>query len=218
MGNLRVHRWGSRLRSLTITAIYVLTLFGCAASPVQPPTQSRAEGAAPATEPARPTRAILAIGAEVNYLASKLEAANTYSAEINFLINSPLVVIDPRGAANPLLAAELPSRDAGTWTVNADGTMETLWKVRPNARWHDGEPVTSRDFVFALRLYRDDAIPSRDRLPERYMLGIEPRDDTSFTIYWSQPYPWANQLGLTQLEPLPEHLLGRLYEEGDKDA
>jgi len=96
--------------------------------------------------------------------------------------------------------------------------METLWKIRPNARWHDGEPVTSRDFVFALRLYRDDAIPSRDRLPERYMSRIEPRDETSFSIYWSQPYPWANQLALTQLEPLPEHILGRQYEAGDTDA
>jgi peptide/nickel transport system substrate-binding protein len=154
----------------------------------------------------------------VNNLSPKLEAANTYAPEINFLTNSPLVVLEPQGAPRPLLAAELPSRDRGTWVINPDGTMRTVWNVRPGARWHDGEPVSSRDFAFALRVYHDPAIPSRDRLPERYMERIEPLDDRGFTIYWAQPYPWANELILHQLAPLPEHILGALYDASTADA
>jgi peptide/nickel transport system substrate-binding protein len=154
----------------------------------------------------------------VNNLAPKLESANTYAAEINFLTNSPLVVLEPRGAARPLLAAELPSRERGSWVVNPDGTMRTVWRIRPGARWHDGQPVSSRDFVFTLRVYHDNAVPSRDRLPERYMERIEPLDDGSFTIHWSQPYPWANELILHQLAPLPAHVLGALYDTASADA
>ena len=43
----------------------------------------------------------------------------------------------------PQLAADLPSLEKGTWRLNADGTMETTWRIRPNAMWHDGTPLTS---------------------------------------------------------------------------
>jgi len=179
-------------------------------------TAARERGGPPSSQETvrRPSRVTLAIGAEVNNLAPKLEAANTYAAEINFLTNSPLVVLEPAGTARPLLAAEIPSQANGTWVVNPDSTMRTTWRLNPTARWHDGAPVTSRDFVFTLGVYHDEAIPSRDRLPERYMDRIEPLDDRTFAIVWSQPYPWANELILHQLAPLPAHVLSGLYDAG----
>jgi peptide/nickel transport system substrate-binding protein len=160
----------------------------------------------------------MAIGAEVNNLATKLEGGNTYASEFNFMSNSPLVVLDAQGTAHPLLAAELPSRDNGTWTVEPDGTMMTLWKIKPNAKWHDGTRVVAGDFIFAHRVTMDDGMPVRDREPERFMDRVEARDDQTFAIYWKQPYPWANQLIQRQLEPLPEHIMGSVYAAGDTDA
>src|SRR6266545_2209505 len=144
-----------------LAVLLVLTaLAGCAPKPAPIAPSGSSDASTVAAKRVGPNRATLAIGAEVNFLASKLESANTYAAEISFIVNSPLVALDPRGEARPLLAAELPSRDNGTWSVNPDGTMETVWALRPNARWHDGQPVTVGDFAFALRVYKDESVPS----------------------------------------------------------
>src|SRR4051812_20729312 len=61
-----------------------------------------------------------------------------------------LVVQNGKGEFQPLLAAEQLSVERGTWIVNADGTMDTTWKLRPNIKWHDGTPFTAADLLFTL--------------------------------------------------------------------
>ncbi len=202
---------------LLSTSLLLLALAACSSpAPARAPTGA---GAAPApAQQAAPTRLSIGIGAEINNLATKLEGGNTFASEFNFMSNSPLVLLDSQGAPRPLLAAELPSRDNGTWTVNPDGTMTTLWKIRPNAKWHDGRPVVANDFLFSHRVTMDDAVPVRDREPERYMERLEAQDDKTVLIHWKQPYPWANQLVQHELEPLPEHIMGSLHASGDTEA
>lgn len=201
----------SRLLAYALAATVLLA--ACAPAPAAAPP-----GARPPGESLRPSRVTIAIGAEINGLATKFEGGNTFSAEFHFLTNSPLALRNAQGIASPFLAADLPSRDAGTWTVNPDGTMATTWKIRPNARWHDGQPVVSADFVFAHRAYTDEAMTVRDREPERFMDRVEPLDAKTFVIHWKQPYPWANELVSRELEALPDHIMGRVYEVGDVDA
>jgi peptide/nickel transport system substrate-binding protein len=134
------------------------------------------------------------------------------------MTNSPLSLRDPRGDVSPLLAADLPSRVAGTWVVNPDGTMRTTWRIRPNAIWHDGTPITPRDFAFALQVYMDPTMPVANRVPEQFMERVEALDDRTFVIYWKQSYPRANELGARDLEPLPEHIVGPMYRQLDPDA
>jgi peptide/nickel transport system substrate-binding protein len=196
-----------------------LAIVACApATAPQPANESH--GTSPSGETPRtsgPTRVRVAIGAETDNLSTKL-GGGTNAAEYNFLTNSPLVLQDAQGVASPLLAAELPSRDNGSWIVNADGTMRTTWRIRPNARWHDGEPVVSQDFVFAHRVYLDPAMTVSNRQPELFMDRVEPLDDKAFVISWKQPYPWANELTQRQLEPLPAHILESTYTAGDPDT
>jgi peptide/nickel transport system substrate-binding protein len=196
----------------------ILVIGACA--PVQPtsPTGGVAPDNATAPQRTGPSRATLAIGAELNNFATKLEGGNTFASEFNFMTNSPLVVLDARGQAHPLLAATLPSRDNGSWTVNPDGTMTTTWSIRPNAKWHDGQPVVADDFIFAFRIATDETIAVRDRDPERFMERIEARDPRTFVIHWKQAYPWANQLAQRQLEPLPAHIMGEVHAAGDAEA
>jgi peptide/nickel transport system substrate-binding protein len=96
--------------------------------------------------------------------------------------------------------------------------MSTTWKVKPNARWHDGQPVRAQDFVFAFRVYTDERLPFRDREPEQFMERVTALDDGTFVVYWKQPYPWANELVSRQLEALPEHIMGSVYETADPDT
>ncbi len=204
-------RWG-------IFLSFALALMASCA-PAAAPTGARSGDAAAAQAPARPSRVVIGNGGDVGRLSSKLDVkTSTFASEIRFLANSPLVVIDPQGTAHPRLAAELPSRDNGTWIVNPDGTMATTWKIRQNAVWHDGRPVNAKDFVLAYTVYTDERVEMIDRNPERLMSGVEAVDDKTFVIRWKQSYPWANELRDGQLEPLPEHLVGRLYEAGDVGA
>lgn len=195
----------------------MLALAACSSGANSRPTGA-GDAQRPAADAARPQRVTIVIGAEVNSLATKFEGGNTFASEFHFMTNSPLVLREASGRAIPLLAAELPSRDNGTWTVNADGTMTTTWKLRPNAKWHDGQPVSSKDIIFAFRAYTDERMPFRDREPEQFMQDIRAVDENTFVIEWKRAFPWANELVSRQLEPIPEHIMGKVYEAGDPEA
>jgi ABC-type transport system substrate-binding protein len=67
------------------------------------------------------------------------DPATTYSAG-DKLIFSGLVSLDPRLNLTPDLAE--------TWDVSADGTVYTF-KLRENAKFHDGRDVTAQDVVYS---------------------------------------------------------------------
>jgi peptide/nickel transport system substrate-binding protein len=199
--------------------LLVLLLTACAPSTSSAPSPGAAPGGQPAPGRNQAARQItVAIGAEVNNLAPKLEPGNTFASEFNFMTDSPLTVEDAQGKASPLLAAEMPSQDNGSWKVNPDGTMLTTWKIRPNAVWHDGQPILGSDFAFAFKVYMDPNVPVADRLPEQFMDRVEAVDDRTFNIYWKTAYPWANRLIIRELPPLPEHVVGPIYAQGDAQA
>ncbi len=211
-------RDGGRRHATVAVALLALAVVG-ACAPAAPPSAGNGPATANAGVMPRtgPIRVSVAIGAEVNSLSPKLEN-NTFASEYNFMTNSPFAIQDSRGQTSPLLAARLPSRDDGTWTVNPDGTMTTTWQIRPNAKWHDGRPVVVDDVILAFRVGTDDTIAVRDREPERFMERIVAQDAKTFVINWKQPYPWANQLVQRQLEPMPEHIMGSVYAAGDPEA
>ena len=208
---------GMGMRFHGVLLISVLTVTACAA-PGTAPAPSGASGHSAQGGQSRPRSSLtVAYGAEINNLAGKL-SSSVWAADLILMVNAPLTVRDPRGVAQPRLAAELPSRENGTWTVNPDGTMRTTWKIRPTAAWHDGRPVIAGDFQFAFRVALDERIPIDNRRPEQFMERIEALDDETFVVHWKQAYPWANELGGTQLEPLPQHVMRSVYESATPEA
>ena len=61
-------------------------------------------------------------------------------------------MVDPDGKVRPYLASSVPTFEEGTWNVVPNGEMETTWKIRPNARWHDGNPFTAEDAEEVVRI------------------------------------------------------------------
>lgn len=202
--------------SIAITLSCAALMAACA----QPRAGAPAAGPSGPSEATvnKPTRVTLASASDLSSLATKFDTSGTGSNDLLLMTNSPLVVLASEGTPQPRLASDIPSRDRGTWTVNPDGTMATTWTIRPNAIWHDEQPVTSRDFAFALDLYLDEEIAVANRNPERFIERIDIVDDKTFTIRWKVLYPAANRLLAGDLEPLPEHVLGALYRAGDKRA
>jgi oligopeptide transport system substrate-binding protein len=64
-----------------------------------------------------------------------------------------LVVLDPKGNVAPGVAE--------SWSVSEDG-LSYRFKLRANAKWSNGDPVTASDFVFSLRRMEDPRTVARE--------------------------------------------------------
>ena len=74
-----------------------------------------------------------------------LDWNNPADRDINRLIFSGLIRFDSRGLPQPDLAE--------AWGTSPDGVLYNF-SIRPNAVWHDGEPVTSDDVIFTVELIK----------------------------------------------------------------
>ncbi len=196
-------------------------LISACASP--PARLGGASGAAGETTVAAPKRIVAAIRGTTPILYRKLAVGASYSG-LNYverLVNAGLVTVDTQGALQPQLADAVPSVDNGLWKVFPDGRMETTWRIKPTARWHDGMPLTAEDIVFTARVEQDKSLgwpnpnPAYDAI-ER----VEAPDPSTVTITWKQPFVEADLMfaptpagGNHRALPLPRHLLERAYVE-----
>ncbi len=125
--------------------------------------------------------------------------ANDVDADLSALVFSGLVRIGKDGSVVPDLAAELPE-------IGDGGTTYTF-RLRANARWHDGQPVTSRDVAFTVRLLQD---PDFDdpAIAEGWLgVTVETPDDRTVVIRLRQASaPFLARSATVGI--LPEHLLG----------
>src|SRR4029434_26844 len=127
-------------RSVSL-AVVVVVLAGCAtASP------GGATSAAPPTSPAAP-KVLNIVGSEPTVVGNFPGVLGGGGGRED-ISRELLTAIDPRGEVIPRLAQETISVENGTWRINADGTMDTIWKIRPNVKWQDGHPFTADDLLF----------------------------------------------------------------------
>ena len=64
----------------------------------------------------------------------------------------------------PWLVLRLPTRESGDLRVMADGTFRVVLRIRPEAVWDDGTPVTADDFVFTHEVLTDPSATVADDL------------------------------------------------------
>jgi peptide/nickel transport system substrate-binding protein len=93
--------------------------------------------------------------------------------------------------------------------------METTWKIRPNARWHDGAPFTADDILFTLQVLGDPELDFVKDLRVADIEAVEAPDPVTVTVRWKRLSIEANELFATKLErgapPLPKHILEEPY-------
>ena len=133
-----------------------------------------------------------------------LNPLTTYVAgaiELMMLIYDPLIRYDENLDPVPCLAE--------SWELDDDELTWTFHLVK-NAKWHDGEPVTSADvkFTYDLMLEYDVGYSY-----SAYLYGIEDiscPDD--YTVVMTTEEPKANML-MNPTPILPEHIWGQIPEE-----
>lgn len=142
-------------------------------------------GAAPATDADPSTLTIHDRSPEVEFGAQ-------YFTPAKFMVFEPLVWFDEGEEPVPRLAR--------SWEHSAD-FREWTYHLRPDVRWHDGAPVTSRDVKFTVELFASPDIGYYWDLEE-----ARAPDDSTIVIRTSRPRGEPD--GFTAY--YPEHLLGDL--------
>jgi len=187
-------------------------LLACGSSPVQPVSR---------TEPQGPSSAVAQASRTLVFIARAEPSSMGRSGGIGIdtsprFFNATLMIRDGEGSPQPQLAEVLPQLGSASWQVNPDGTMETTYRLKPNLVWHDGEPFSADDLVFAWQVHRDlqygPTVGTPGAPPDSLMDQATAPDPQTFIVHWREVYPYAGLLS-EEFRPLPRHVLEPLYQQ-----
>lgn len=109
-----------------------------------------------------------------------------------------LVQLDPK-SLEPIPAT------AESWTVSEDGKVYTF-RIRENAKWSDGSPVTAHDFVYSFQRILSPGLASEyaymlfcienaqafneGKITDASQVGVKALDDRTLQVTLRNPTPW----------------------------
>jgi len=184
----------------------LLTLGLAACGPTPRAGDQPAPGSQPATTSSGPKTVTMVVRYEVTDLAAK-RLAGAPSDSTKRIFNATLALVDSTGVVRPYLAEALPQVNTDTWRVLPDGHMETTYRLKPNLTWHDGQPLTADDFVFAYGVYTAPGLGAFTSRPQDQMEDVVAQDPRTIVIRWKSLYGDAGSIINQDLDPLPKHIL-----------
>lgn len=100
---------------------------------------------------------------------------------------------------------ELEGELADSWTISTDHRTITF-KLKPDMKWADGQPLTSADVLFTWKLVTDENTRTPYGSDYKLVIKAETPDARTFRVSYQEPYApaldtWAG------LQILPKHLL-----------
>jgi peptide/nickel transport system substrate-binding protein len=189
-----------------VVVIVGLLAVACSSRPAEPAAFDASAGPSGGAIPNQALNRPLRIGllSEPSALGGKFGGGGTGLAEYEFLFAAKLVHYDHLGNPVPVLVAEVPSLERGTWRLLDGGQMETTYRLRRGITWHDGTPFTAEDVRFSWSALMNPELPAENREPEKYIETLEVVSPDTIVARWKEPFIFANAW---DLEPLPRHIL-----------
>ncbi len=178
-------RWQILIVFLTLVLVAVLLL-----------TQKQAEVTLTVPQPVSGGVYTEALIGSFGRLNPMLDLYNPADRDVDRLIFSGLLRFDSTGTPVPDLA--------DSWGVSLDGTVYNV-SIRPNAVWHDGQPVTSDDVIFTIGLLQSEfsAFPADVRALWSQVEVVRLSDKA---LQFRLPEPFAPFLDYLTFGVLPVHL------------
>lgn len=115
-----------------------------------------------------------------------------------------LVTINEKGEFVPMLAAELPTSENGGLS---DDYLTVTWKLKPDLKWSDGEPITSDDIKFTWEVLSNPesgALVGTAAFDQ--IVAVDTPDELTAVLTYSTPYP--GYLDQFAYGLLPRHATG----------
>jgi len=134
------------------------------------------------------------------------------------MFHNGLAVYDEAGELQPRLARKVPTIEDGDWRVLPDGAMELTWKLRPDAKWHDGAPLRADDFALGMQIVLDPELPAQRARGVNLIASASALDAETVVVRFKQLYMLANAATLELMPAVANHILGDVYRQGDKQT
>jgi len=194
----------NKLFALFVTLALVLSACGGGAATPAPATEP-----ASATEPAvatEPASSAGGGGTVVFVISEEPAGLNRYLADaaITYQVSDASVIglttPNDKGEYEPRLAAELPAISEDHLTVT--------WKLRPDLKWSDGEPLTSDDIRFTWEVVSNPNSGAFNATAGFDLIeSMDTPDDVTAVLHYSEPY--VGYLGQFSAALLPRHATGK---------
>jgi peptide/nickel transport system substrate-binding protein len=198
----------------TVALLLVMAL-ATACSPAGAPQSSTSQSPAAQSAPKRLTAAIRGTPAALSQQKTMRTVGNVPGLDaIEELTHAGMTHADDRGVLHPQLAEAVPIVENGLWRVFPDGRMETTWKIKPTARWHDGAPVIADDFLFGARVEQDRHLGVPGNATFDLIDAIDAPDPATVIVRWKQPFIEADSMFSYPIAlPIPRHLVESAYND-----
>jgi peptide/nickel transport system substrate-binding protein len=139
-----------------------------------------------------------------------LLGGTTIEIFIDRLMFEPLLSADPRGNPVPMLAAAVPTEANGG--ISPDG-LTVRYRLRRDARWTDGVPVTARDVVWSWQAIENPNNDAVSRHGYDDVRSIDAPDPYTVVVHLKRRFsPFVNTFFAESDQPydvLPAHVLAK---------
>jgi peptide/nickel transport system substrate-binding protein len=198
-----------KIKSLLIT-ISLALLLSCGGGGGTREDASVEAGSTDSSGPVRGGRLVIGVQQEPEMLSEILNAMATNNLVCN-LIFSKFVKYDDSLRLIPDIIEAIPNIENGG--ISQDHLRYT-YRLRKDAYWHDGQPVTSGDVKFTYEIIMNPKVNVESREGWDSVKMVETPDDHTVVFHLKRPYP--DFVGETFYEEsvLPKHLLEN--ETGEK--
>jgi len=136
--------------------------------------------------------------------------STTADGFVDRLMFEPLISADKRGDSVPMLAVSVPSRKNGG--ISADG-LSVTYRVRGNARWTDGLPVTSQDVKWSWQAIMNPVNDVISRHGYDDIRAIDTPDSRTLIVRLKHPFaPFVDTFFAESDQPfdvVPAHVLAK---------
>jgi peptide/nickel transport system substrate-binding protein len=178
----------STLRLLALGTLVMLAV-GLGCRPADDPT------AGPVGDPTPGGTAIVAVTSDFQAFNPVTNTALVTMEVINFMLFTPLVQYGEDLEPEPYLAQ--------SWDLDENGVT---FRLRPDVRWHDGQPVTAEDVKFTFDLAKNPEAASL--LESAYLTMVESAQVIDpQTIRFEFVAPHSRPLEAFWWAPVPRHVL-----------
>ena len=131
--------------------------------------------------------------------------SQTTARQVTELVYDYLTEVSP--GLNTFDDRTFATRLAKSWDWSAD-SLSLAVRLQPEARWHDGRPVTSDDVAYSYSIYTDSALGSSMASQLSNIDSVTTTDSLTAVFWFSKRYPLQFYDATSQMQILPKHVFG----------
>ena len=146
-------------------------------------------GEEPAERPATGGQIVIAEGADIDK-PNSLVGESQLDNSVNAILYRPLLAPAwENGELLYLTAADGPTALARSYEYFGPDSASLRYRMRSDARWSDGQPITARDAAWTLETQGSEEVASPRQDYNREIREIVVEDDSTLVVHFNRRYP-----------------------------